>query len=225
MQDHMYTWTFDSESRLIRFYLWAWEGKASDLNFCKLFWGMLFSPLAILFHVLRFIFTPIFTPIYRAIQAMIPPSQEETMAQRSARYARERREEADKERLRRLKAKAKSERGPSGLSRTLDRITGSIDSAVNFFQEHTTVSKVFVVLGTALVYVVGAAACLAVLGGIVYVIATWTVTFLTVLGIILGAILLVGLLVLLGIYLDDSGKGKRFGERVSGGGTQVQVAC
>lgn len=40
-------WTFSEESRLIRVYLRLWQGSASDINFCKLFWGTLFAPLAL----------------------------------------------------------------------------------------------------------------------------------------------------------------------------------
>lgn len=44
----MHTWTFSPDSKLIRFYSWCWAADAKNLNFCRLFWGILFSPVAIL---------------------------------------------------------------------------------------------------------------------------------------------------------------------------------
>lgn len=50
MNDYYHTWTFDRDSRFIRTYLWLWAGEENNINFCKLFWGTLFAPLALIGH-------------------------------------------------------------------------------------------------------------------------------------------------------------------------------
>jgi hypothetical protein len=35
-----YTWTMAKDSKLLRLYCWYWDAKADNLNFCKLFWGV-----------------------------------------------------------------------------------------------------------------------------------------------------------------------------------------
>lgn len=42
-----FTWTFSRRSLVIRSYLWLYEADRSQVNFCKLFWGMLLSPLTL----------------------------------------------------------------------------------------------------------------------------------------------------------------------------------
>lgn len=46
--EYKHKWELDKSSKLIRFYLWVWETDESMINFCKLFWGVLFAPLALL---------------------------------------------------------------------------------------------------------------------------------------------------------------------------------
>ena len=41
------TWTFSPTARPIRFYLWLYGASMDGINFCKLFWGFLFSPIAL----------------------------------------------------------------------------------------------------------------------------------------------------------------------------------
>jgi hypothetical protein len=43
----LYTWTFSRKSLLIRLYLWLYEADASSVNFCKLFWGVICSPVTL----------------------------------------------------------------------------------------------------------------------------------------------------------------------------------
>lgn len=45
--DHLYTWTFSRKSLIIRFYLWVYEAPHDSVTFCKLFWGMVCSPLTL----------------------------------------------------------------------------------------------------------------------------------------------------------------------------------
>lgn len=45
--DHLYTWTFSRKSLLIRYYLWLYEADENTVNFCKLFWGMICTPVTL----------------------------------------------------------------------------------------------------------------------------------------------------------------------------------
>lgn len=46
----MHTWTFDKDSFIIRAYLWLYLADPTRVDFCKLFWGVVFSPIAVLFR-------------------------------------------------------------------------------------------------------------------------------------------------------------------------------
>lgn len=216
MQDHLYTWTFNRDSRLIRFYLWAWNASAADLNFCKLFWGMLFSPLAVFFHGLE----SILSPVVKFIGRFLPEPEEETPAQKEARWIREAEEEKrkarEKARLQALKERAKKEKGPSALSRSLDHFIQGVDKVAEFFQTHETVSKTIVTIATVLAWAAAGLAALAIIGGIVFVFYTWTLMVLKILAIITGFVTFVALVSLLIYYLDTSGKAKAAGKRIKG---------
>lgn len=45
-------WRMERDHWAVRFMEWAWDADPRTLNFCKLFWGLLFSPLAVVWHVL-----------------------------------------------------------------------------------------------------------------------------------------------------------------------------
>ena len=44
----MTTWTFDADSKIIRFYLWLWKADPSNIDFCRLFWGYVFCWVALI---------------------------------------------------------------------------------------------------------------------------------------------------------------------------------
>lgn len=44
-------WRFDRDNPVIKFYLWCWPASIYNLNFCKMFWGLLFSPFAVVVKV------------------------------------------------------------------------------------------------------------------------------------------------------------------------------
>lgn len=45
--DHLYTWTFSRKSLIIRYYLWLYNPDDYSVTFCKLFWGIVCSPLTL----------------------------------------------------------------------------------------------------------------------------------------------------------------------------------
>jgi hypothetical protein len=61
-----HTWTLDRDSRLLRFYLWAWEGDPSAVTFCKLFWGYVFAPLNLLARLVWLVIWPLRAAIAKA---------------------------------------------------------------------------------------------------------------------------------------------------------------
>lgn len=70
----MHTWTFDADSKIIRFYLWLWKADPANIDFCRLFWGYVFCWVALLLK-------PIDT-VAAAIARRIPDRSEPTLAER-----------------------------------------------------------------------------------------------------------------------------------------------
>lgn len=56
----------DEDAWFIRFYVWLWKAERSDINFCKLFWGLSLAPFGLL---VRLVLTP-FLFIARRLDAM-----------------------------------------------------------------------------------------------------------------------------------------------------------
>lgn len=164
----MHVWTFDRSSPLIRAYLWLWEASEADINFCKLFWGTIFAPLALVIRALK-------GPFNWAIAHFPDP---ETAEEKHLRYLREA-EESD------ARLKARTARGPNKMQRLLSVISGFFDSIAGFFQSHE------LVLRAAGVVFAGALA-LAILGGLVLVIVLFPMQVLIVLAWIAGAAVAVG---------------------------------
>lgn len=48
----------DADSWFVRFYLWLWQVDEDSINFCKLFWGYVFMPIALLVHLGVFVLGP-----------------------------------------------------------------------------------------------------------------------------------------------------------------------
>jgi hypothetical protein len=90
---HKHTWTFSGDSKIIRFYLWAWDTDARQITFCKLFWAYIFAPVALAARVLWLLLWPVrivFVRAHESDQRRIaewkanPPKQKEEVPGRIA---------------------------------------------------------------------------------------------------------------------------------------------
>lgn len=61
-----HVWEMDKDSRLLRYIKWIYGAEVEDLNFCLMFWGVLFSPFAIImFKVIAPVLTFVSKPLRR----------------------------------------------------------------------------------------------------------------------------------------------------------------
>lgn len=131
MHDHARTMTFSGNSMLIRLYKWAWEPERSP-DFCKLFWGTLFLPLAMILHGLF------------AVSEFV---NDHLKSERTAPLTYEEIEEED----------AQGRTGPGFFQNLLTNIGGFFDKIAAFFQSYEWVGVVImsVIVGTLSVAILG----------------------------------------------------------------------
>lgn len=189
MDHHFHTWVFERNHPLIRFYVWAWNGSYTDINFCKLFWAVVFGPLAILVKGLGAILEPIANRLDNLFPhtdvrtwEQIQRDEEEWLARRAAKLA----------------------KGPNVAQRLLHRIASAADKVAAFWQSHAT-------LGAAILYAIGATLVVGIVGGFILLWILNPIQMLITCGIILGCAVVALLVILLGTYLDESGKAKSIG--------------
>lgn len=199
MHDHAHTMTFSPDSKLIKLHLWAWEGNSSQINFCKLFWGTPFLPVALFFKA-------IFTTV-DFLKKRLPESVGPTFD-----------EIREEDNLRKFKRKAKREakeaKGPNFLQRTLTNIGSFFDKIAAFFQSHPNIGK-------SIAYTLIVIPAIAVVGIIVYGFVVAPIGMLIGLGVLVGAGLTLLLIFLSAIYLDESGKSERAGKAFSKGFNRI----
>lgn len=75
----MHTWTFDKNSKLIRYYVWVWEASIRQLNFCKLFWGIVLSPIGLVAKFLIFILANTLGRLIKARSDSPPKTSEDLL--------------------------------------------------------------------------------------------------------------------------------------------------
>jgi len=46
-KNHAYVWTFTKRSLMMRYFLWLYEADQTAMTFCRFFWGMVCSPIAL----------------------------------------------------------------------------------------------------------------------------------------------------------------------------------
>lgn len=163
--------TFDSESKFIRFYLWLYQAKASNINTCKLFWAFVFAPLALLVRGAVAAVGPLFEAVASRIPHKTPQQEEAAWAAR--------REEARQKRL------AKEAAGPGRLERILDKVS------VFFSAAYAKVAPVLKVVAIGLGVLLG----LAGVATIVYAAITAPLAVLSGFAVVLGILVFVGVVV------------------------------
>jgi uncharacterized membrane protein len=76
--DYKHTWTISESSRLLRFYAWCWGADPRKADFCRLFWGLLFFPVALVGRL----FAPVARLLARKVEAADakppPPKKDQT---------------------------------------------------------------------------------------------------------------------------------------------------
>lgn len=79
------TWTFNSDSKLLRYYIWCWDASSYQITFCRMFWGILFSPFAVVFQsgkrVLIFCVEHLPEPKEKPYQPPLTPEQRSALLQ------------------------------------------------------------------------------------------------------------------------------------------------
>lgn len=176
--------TFDRESKFIRFYLWLYEAKASNINTCKLFWAYVFAPLALIVKAAVAAVGPILSAVFDRIP-------HKTESQKDAEWA-ARREEARQRRL------EKEATGPGRAERFLDKVSSFFSAA------YAKAAPVIKVVAIGLGVLLG----LAAVAGLVYIAITAPLALLAVAAIVVGGLLVV-VVILLGIeWLDNRSKEK-----------------
>ena len=218
----MHTWTFEKDSKLIRFYSWLWKAEG-NINFCKLFWGFFppFAFFALIAHILIFVVTP----IARFANRVTAPTRATLLAYINAhKVGQETSDEMyarlqkilDDENAKAAKKKAKKERGPNGFQRFLAKVSAGADRIVALLQSHeVAVTRVLFVIGAACLL---ATAALIVIG---LVAVPWAevwkwiveVPWLSVAAVVAGSATLLGGIILLGTYIEaHNAQVRKFGK-------------
>lgn len=160
----MTTWTFDADSKIIRFYLWLWKADPSNIDFCRLFWGYVFCWVALILKPAA--------ALAEAIDGRAKRKPQPTLAER-----------LKAEDLRQEKKRAKAQKWEnSRLNRLLTRLE-------DFGTRHgALLSKLF--RGALVLVGVFVAAALATL--LVLTIIENVVAFLIAIGLVIGAFIIGG---------------------------------
>lgn len=161
--------TFDRESKFIRFYLWLYQAKVSNINTCKLFWAYVFAPLALLFRAVG----AVLAPVLDAIAARLP---QKTAAQEAAEWE-------SKRAAARERRAAKAAAGPGRLERILEKVS------IFFSAAYAKTAPVLKVVGLGLAVLLG----LVGVAAIIYVAITSPLKFLVAIAVTLGILLFVAL--------------------------------
>ena len=162
----MTTWTFDADSKIIRFYLWLWNADPSNIDFCRLFWGYVFCWVALILKPAA--------AIAEAIDGRTAsrPKRVPTLA-----------EHLKAEDLRREKKAAKAAKWENS------RLNGLLTKFEDFGTRHgATLSKLF----RGALVIVGGLVALATAGLLLYTIVTNFTDFLAAVGLLLGVALVAG---------------------------------
>lgn len=146
--ESLHTWEFNRDALLIRAYLWLWMADESKVDFCKLFWGTVLAPLAI---VPRLVVIPA-APVIRKLQASAKEKERRRVAalvkwRESEEYKQLTEKARERELLKEARAQAKAdakeakrqaklERGPNPAQRTLSAAATTVDRGVAVLQEH-----------------------------------------------------------------------------------------
>lgn len=165
----MNTWTFEADSKIIRFYIWLWEADPTRIDFCRLFWGYVFCWIALLVKP--------GAAAAKLIDSRRSVKPEPTLAERLKAIE-----------LRDEKKKVKAQKWEdSRLNKLLTRLQ-------DFGTRHgAALSKVF----RAALVVVGGLLGLFVIGNLIYTIVTHFTEFLYAVGLLAGAAAIVGAIYLL----------------------------
>jgi hypothetical protein len=187
--------TFDKNSKLIRLYLWAWEGDPEFINFCKLFWGILFLPVAFFFHALFAISGPIVEWLLAKLPEPHYPTYIELQEGEAKRWARQ---------------KAKEEEGPNFFQRLLTDIGDFFDKISALFQRHE-------IIGVIIGYTALGLGAIGLGGGFIALWIFFPITMLVIFAFILGSILLAGLFSLIVFFFKATRKGETAWSKFTGG--------
>lgn len=149
----LHTWEFNRDALLIRAYLWLWMADESKIDFCKLFWGTVGAPLAI---VPRLLLIP-GAPVVKKLQASAVEKEKRRVAKlvewrASDEYKQLTIEKRERDKLKEAKAQAKVdakaakkaaklERGPNPAQRALSATATTVDRGVAVLQEHERAVK------------------------------------------------------------------------------------
>jgi hypothetical protein len=112
--EYKHEMTVDANSWFIRLYVWMWEAKRSDINFCKLFWG--YFPVFFLLNLVVFqlMIRPVIWLVGELLD-LLPERERPTELQKSIKLREERLVKQEKARL-------KDDRGPSLPQRFLSGV-------------------------------------------------------------------------------------------------------
>lgn len=123
--NYKHIWSVSSDAKLVRLYAWAWYAEPRHADFCKLAWGLIFLPVALIIHFVEFIVENTYGRIPRKKAEPISLSFQEIID----------REEADYQ-----AGLAKRKKSEARLQKLVDKVT----SVINFLRLK------FVALGIAL---------------------------------------------------------------------------
>lgn len=116
----VHTWTLSRNSKLIRFYNWLYDHPTGPLTFCKLFWGIVLSPVVML--VVGIVGSGVGIADY--IKAHAPhQNPADKLAKQEARSA------------------IKASKGPNIGLRLVEAVSAFFDRVAAFFQRHTGLSR------------------------------------------------------------------------------------
>ena len=194
--------TVSRSSWFVRLYLRVWQASEKDINFCKMFWGYVFMPVAFLLIALWFVTTPIRHYADRSAEKRVKRYRTISIPEAEAR--------ADK--LEKL----------IGLA---ERVIGVVRRVVDLCRP---AGRLFVraIESRAVLYLVVAAAGAVGLGAVgfaVYLIVNNLHLAWIMAASVVGFVAAIGVAVGIGVWLDDSGTGLKFGGLVVGGLKSVKT--
>ena len=185
--DPGYTWTLKADSLFLRAFKWLWGARPS--NFCLLFWGVIFSPIAL-------IGCCIIRPI---VQLWLLIDEHTTLSPR----------DRDTKRAKRATAKARREAHPSLGIRFLERVAAFLDKIAAFFQHRPMIGKLVRFISLAIALMVAACAIIAAVWAFVWGWEAHALAmehFFEVFGLIIaGALVALGIATLFVYWIGDWG--------------------
>jgi hypothetical protein len=184
--EYKHEMTVDANSWFIRLYVWMWEAKRSDINFCKLFWG--YFPVFFLLNLVVFqlMIRPVIWLVGELLD-LLPERERPTELQKSIKLREERLVKQEKARLKDDRGPSLPQRFLSGVGAGASLLIMRISQFWGWVTSHKTVNFVVLraTLGIAILLSAGAIA------GIIYLaVVNFGVTAI-ILAVIAGAIIAV----------------------------------